>query len=86
VQSWEYLEVVLGNDSIRADKTNLIWRDSMGRSGDLQALVFRFANSAPLLNELGAQGWELVGVQPSSDVSGHYAKYILKRPRAQSSL
>jgi len=71
VQGWEYLEIAIQGHR---------WSDSMGRSGVLDEMLGgHFLNSAPLLNELGAQGWELVGVQSTPS---YESKLILKRPRA----
>jgi hypothetical protein len=74
VQNWEYLEVEIKELGSYHPHP---WQDSMGRSGELKRLGEELSNSAPLLNELGAQGWELVGVYSP----GRAAKLILKRPR-----
>lgn len=76
MQAWEYLEIEL-----RESK----WSDSLGRGGELESFIdssspYPARNSAALLNELGAQGWELIGVQGSEYVSR--AKLYLKRPKA----
>jgi hypothetical protein len=69
MQKWEYLEVFL-------DSSYGVWQDSMGRNGQLAEMRkprgFSWKPSAGLLNELGAQGWELTGI------SG--AVLYLKRP------
>ncbi len=79
MQSWEYLEIEVGAFS-RGGKSHTKWTDSMGRSGELQqfGLLDGHPNPAPLLNELGAQGWELVAVVGQV----HYQQLYLKRPRA----
>ena len=81
MQSWEYLEIELVSQAWRGGGARE-WKDSMGRSGKLEPLGQNFLNSTPLLNELGAQGWELVGVQ-SYETNGNTfgAKLFLKRPR-----
>jgi len=80
VQSWEYLEIELYTYDRARREGRPGWKDSMGRSGVLDEMLGgHFLNSAPLLNELGAQGWELVGVQSTPS---YESKLILKRPRA----
>ena len=56
------------------------WVDSHGRSGRLSELRRgkRWGNLAPLLDERGAEGWELAGVLNSDD-SWEY-QLVLKRP------
>ena len=55
---WEYLEVYTFEGA---------WADNRGRRGDLDEVVKvknRIAHSrATLLNDLGSQGWELVGLE-----------------------
>ena len=73
--TWEYLEVMLNTKEGW-------WRDSIGREGELARrayglMSFRYA-SASLLNELGAEGWELVGYDADP-----VARWILKRPSSQ---
>lgn len=63
MQQWEYLELFL---SYYQGK----WEDSLGRQGELvkgelsgYASSWKWQHSGTLLNELGQQGWELVGVE-----------------------
>lgn len=76
IQAWEYVEVYV-------DVNNSAWRDSRGNVGDLRARHYRFAPDE-LLDELGADGWELVGVVPIG-AGGHSYGMFLKRPRRPSS-
>jgi hypothetical protein len=62
VHGWEYLEVYVFDGS---------WTDSSGRKGRLKevsvgSLARGFRDTTPLLNELGRQGWELIGTTGSS--------------------
>lgn len=55
----------------------------MGRSGGFGQTIVgsgAFYNKTSLLNELGEQGWEVVGVV-GDDSSGHLT-LLLKRPRS----
>ncbi len=59
MRRWEYLELDVHVEH---------WSGSDGRSGRLPAVQVgagRLASVAPLLNELGAEGWELAGVAGS---------------------
>jgi hypothetical protein len=76
VQQWEYFEVLL-------DARRGLWLDANGESGELTHVEYgsgRLAEEhlfmAAVLQGLGAQGWELVGVVPHS--AGE--KLYLKRP------
>ncbi len=68
---WEYLE-------IWASKAQ--WWDSVGRSGKLpESTADDCWPVTPLLNELGDQGWEVVGIA----ADGYHwwqQKLLLKRP------
>ena len=80
MQKWEYIEVFVNYPDKRRD-------DSMGRSGELivvnEGFVYQWEHSGGLLNELGAQGWEMTGVETHTSSSGtHAAKWLFKRPRA----
>ncbi len=81
MQRWEYLEV----------EVNYFygwWRDSLGRRGKLVDSEEAdpnqpFSHSGPLLNELGEQGWELIGIQvlPHGGTFRTYdARWVFKRP------
>ena len=72
MQSWEYLQVCV------IDRN---WADSLGRNGQLApgpGLDWRLVT--PLLNELGGEGWELVGTT-SGDGRANIYQLFLKRPR-----
>ena len=76
MQPWLYLCVMTWD----AD-----WADSAGRTGKFPQVKGRFSSGdwhdpASLLNELGKEGWELVGTV-SGATAGCY-KLILKRPVA----
>jgi len=80
MQRWEYLELFLNYYYDR-------WSDSSGREGTLvrHGSEPQFVHSGGLADELGHQGWELVGIEtyPYMD-SGNsygvsYAKWIFKR-------
>ncbi len=68
---WEYLEVYVLPSGV--------WTDNTGRTGAPTRLYNGWVTSATLLNELGAEGWELAGVVPSD---GAY-RLLLKRPWLQ---
>lgn len=78
MQNWEYLEVFF-------DYASNTWQDSMGRRGELD-VDDRFKHAGKLLNELGQQGWELVGLEFYPNSSGgtiygaYLAKWVFKRP------
>ncbi len=90
MQKWEYLEVYLdysagswvdreGHRHYRAGS----WADSMGREGQLVRVSPVWQHSGGLLNELGSQGWELVGVESYPEATGGglaAAKWVFKRP------
>jgi hypothetical protein len=66
MQRWEYVEVLL-------DAREGRWFDDRGRSGDLAHVEYgsgRLAEEhvflSKVLAELGADGWELIGVAPHS--------------------
>jgi hypothetical protein len=72
VQRWEYLQVLVDASD---------WIDSGARAGHLNSLEgggLRLIDSAAVLNDRGAAGWELVGVVPGSSVYGY--QLFLKRP------
>lgn len=62
--AWEYLEVSV-------DLSRKTWKDSSGRSERL-----RKGNTAPLLAELGTDGWELSGTVPLDRARGAYRLYF----------
>ena len=66
MQRWEYLTLFV---------SRLSWSDSLGRQGEVPRLVGWQSQGDPteLLNQLGDQGWELVGADDG--------KLYLKRPR-----
>jgi hypothetical protein len=67
VQQWEYLE-------FKVDLEHRQWRGGVNNSeGKLAG-----ANSQALLNELGAQGWELAGVGGDTDF---VYRLFFKRPK-----
>jgi hypothetical protein len=66
---WEYLEVSV-------DLSKKTWKDSNGRAEKL-----RKGNTAPLLDELGKEGWELAGTVPLDRACGAYRLYF-KRPHS----
>jgi len=77
---WEYLEVHVDYDA----KT---WSDSSGRTGLLVRSESRLIHSGGLLNDLGQQRWELVGMEThpyissgNSNSTRSDAKWIFKRP------
>jgi hypothetical protein len=65
---WEYLEVAI-------DLSKRSWKDSSGRRGRL-----RKGSTAPVLTDLGQEGWELSGTVPLDRASGAYRLYF-KRPQ-----
>jgi len=75
MSSWEYLDVIVCQRD---------WRDSTGRIGELPEIqtprggAFHFGALSPLLNELDAEGWELVGL------AGHEAnsRLVLRHRRS----
>jgi hypothetical protein len=67
---WEYLEVAV-------DLSKKTWRDSSGRSVKL-----RKGSTAPILAELGREGWELSGTVPLDRASGAYRLYFKRAPAA----
>ena len=75
MSQWEYLEIVTSGSI--GDR---YWSDNQGRSGRLPNMppgeFGRREYASPLLNQLGAMGWELVSVTPRGD-------YIFKRPRGE---
>ncbi len=77
MQQWEYLEVYL----FQGEPGQGSWMDSTGRQGsmvvvDVPGAKYRWNTSAAALNDLGAQGWELVAAMPAG--AGH--RLIFKRP------
>lgn len=73
---WEYLELLVGVG-------NEIW-DSSGRKRELREIQVgdprfprHYYSSAPLLNELGREGWEVTGI------IGDLSTYILMLKRAR---
>ena len=64
MQCWEYLTVYVQSRS---------WHDSLSRRGSFP----ENRQPAELLNELGEQGWELVGTSSGSDASVY--RLFLKR-------
>jgi hypothetical protein len=82
MQQWEYLEVYL----FQAEPGQGLWADSAGRNGSMEindqpGFKFRWNTSAPALNDLGREGWELVSGLNAG--SGH--RLIFKRPRSGAS-
>ena len=75
---WAYLEVYVDLGSMRAGQ----WIDSTGRSGKLPKVQIgggwlnraEYLFSAPLCNELGADGWELTDVVEYGDGSRLFFK------------
>jgi hypothetical protein len=67
---WEYKRLCYGWDEERRD---LIWEDTKEGNVNGNTLDQR-------LNELGADGWELVSVEKISDVSHVVVNFYLKRP------
>ena len=67
MQKWEYMTLQL----VMNDKENLVWFDAAEDN----------RNISERLNEFGAEGWELVGVD-SRSLSGITIKtvFYLKRP------
>ena len=57
------------------------WTDSAGGAGKLDTIKAPHSGDwqdiTPVLNRLGRDGWELVGVASSG--SDSYARYVLKR-------
>ena len=76
MQRWEYHEVFVAG---------LRWGDSVGRYGEVPRGVeigARFPVQGTMMsaaNELGAEGWELVGVISTNDLN-HY-RLVFKRPK-----
>lgn len=76
-QKWEYIELrVFGPD----------WADSRGNAGRLVSLPIKQGGAAqwrwtsPVLNELGEEGWELVGM--ADDASPNAYTAFFKRPKS----
>ncbi len=69
MQKWEYLVLSVGVVSGGVE-----WSDSAGRKGRLGRDWD--ASVAALLNDLGLQGWELIGVT----TPGGPSKFYFKRP------
>ena len=67
MQKWEYMTLQL----VMNEKENLVWYDAAENG----------SNVAERLNEFGAEGWELVGVD-SRSLSGITIRtaFYLKRP------
>jgi hypothetical protein len=61
---WEYLEVCV-------DLRKKTWTDSAGRKSKL-----RKGSTAPLLADLGHQGWDLAGTVPLDRANGAYRLYF----------
>ena len=89
MQGWEYLKVFLDYQQER-------WSDNLSREGDLSAgplgrYELAWHHSGDLLNDLGQQGWELVGVESypylfDGTTSGRgvsSGKWIFKRPSTE---
>ncbi len=70
MQQLEYLTVTVF--SYGPGKGESGWKDSMGRSG-------RIDEVPGMLNDLGAQGWDLCGVVSANPLSYGY-ELFLKRP------
>jgi hypothetical protein len=60
MQQWEYLQVTFSHSRRVGDEREHPWRDSLGRKGVASSHVSNI-DYATLLNQLGAEGWELVG-------------------------
>lgn len=66
MQRWEYLD----------------WHDSLGRKGKLPSYdIDRSTFLGAFLNDLGAQGWDLVA---ASNTGETHSRWILKRPAGGS--
>jgi hypothetical protein len=77
MEQCEYLDLTLNMESSH-------WRDSDGREGDLVERA-GYWSLAPLLNELGAHGWERAGIIGHSggwEVPTH--RLLFKRRRDQA--
>jgi hypothetical protein len=76
MQRWEYLTIFI---------STVTWQNSLGRTGTLRNIYPRALESdrvgdpTELLNELGEQGWDLVGVNSGYTLTTY--KLFLKRPR-----
>ena len=70
MSQWEYLEVAV-------DLSKKTWKDSSGRSAKL-----RKGSTAPILADLGQQGWELTGTVPLDRASGSYRLYFKRQSTA----
>ena len=73
MQAWEYLEVLVSPASSR-------WEDSTGHVRHLVvegAGASQWATMTPLLNELGAEGWELAAARA---VARGRHRLVFKRP------
>jgi hypothetical protein len=73
MQQWEYLE-------LRVHTSWDNWSDSLGRSGPLSTVTGPHRGTAAVCNELGEQGWELVGLT-SDDRPNQNFVAIFKRPK-----
>jgi hypothetical protein len=82
MQRWEYLELFLNYYYDR-------WCDSSGREGTLvrHGTEKQFVHTGGLADELGQQGWELIGIEtyPYMDAGNSFgvsfAKWLFKRQR-----
>lgn len=81
MQQWEYLEAYVHAD---------VWHDSTGRTETLEqvrvpvrGVTGQYASTAPVLNALGQQGWELAGVAVLETPYPTQRLY-LKRPKQSS--
>jgi hypothetical protein len=75
VQKWEYLELYTSGPQ---------WADSFGESGMAEPgpkpknWPHRWGTVQPRLNQLGQDGWEVVGITQVGD----FVRYLFKRPVA----
>ena len=75
MQKWEYMELLAGPRT---------WQDSAGQAGETPSIgtasLERWWSVTPILNELGTEGWELVGIAPYSTHAFSGFRLFFKRP------
>lgn len=98
MQKWEYLEVIHLSDRTMADSTGRLWRPNQvrvtvgvkkgWRGEEAIQQQWQWASSGSALVDLGAEGWELVGVVPdgvnvqyTTNVNVWADLLIFKRPK-----